>query len=148
MVVAPLSTGGNARQANPKDDEDSLIAQLHEHVEQGRIFDARSIVHTLSAFETKDQTILQLMDEVITESEHVESLLHDMHSDDDWTLAKQKSGVTVHYRREIDSNIHTVRAATTFDNFSVSVSICICSYVISDSNTLHFILCLPNQHHN
>ena len=94
---------------------DTLISQLRDHLDQGRIFDARSIVKKLHALESKDpssspklEPVRHLMEEVITQSDHVESLLHELHSDDDWTLAKQKSGVTVHYRREPSSPIHTV----------------------------------------
>ena len=80
---------------------DELTAQLHEHVDQGRIFDARSVVHEIHALEGNDVKQLDeptqhLLDEVLSQSAHVESLLHELHSDDDWTLAKQKSGVTIH----------------------------------------------------
>lgn len=116
---------------------DTLIAQLREHVEQGRIFDARSTVHELQAIESKDptssitiNTVRHLMDEVISQSDHVECLLHELHSDDDWTLAKQKSGVTVHYRREENSPIHTVRAATSYDNFTPKDFVRFCSLFV------------------
>ena len=97
---------------------DELTAQLHEHVEQGRIFDARSVVHEIHALEGNDAKQLDeptqhLLDEVLSQSAHVESLLHELHSDDDWTLAKQKSGVTIHYRREADSPIHTGKVIKT-----------------------------------
>ena len=108
---------------------DALISKLRYHVDQGRIFDARSVAHELigGIIEGDDQAtprhlvepdVRHLVEEVITQSEHVESLLRQLHSDDDWTLARQRSGVTVHFRREPNSNIHVVRAATTFENFS------------------------------
>mmetsp|Transcript_3855 Transcript_3855/g.6941 ORF Transcript_3855/g.6941 Transcript_3855/m.6941 type:complete len:642 (+) Transcript_3855:71-1996(+) len=116
---------------------DTLISQLHDHLDQGRIFDARSTVQKLHALESKDPTsspklkpVRHLMEEVVTQSDHVESLLHELHSDDDWTLAKQKSGVTVHYRREPSSPIHTVRAVTTFDNFSPKDFVRLCSLFV------------------
>ena len=51
-------------------------------------------------------------------SDHVESLLRELHSDDDWTLARERAGVTFHFRKPPDSPIHTVRTATTFRDFS------------------------------
>ena len=108
---------------------DVLVSQLQDHINQGRIFDAREVVHQLERIEKDDtsttttsssklKVVQHLMDEVLVQSKHVESLLHQLHSDDDWTLAKHKSGVTVHYRKENNSSIHVVRAATTYDNFS------------------------------
>ncbi|KAL7540131.1 hypothetical protein ACHAXR_009898 [Thalassiosira sp. AJA248-18] len=112
---------------------EELSSQLREHINQGRIFDARSIVHKLNA-ECNDpgglKPVRHLMDEVISQSKHVEDLLHELHSNDDWTLAKQKSGVTVHFRREQNSPIHTVRAATTFDNFSPKDFVRLCSLFV------------------
>ena len=117
---------------------DVLISQLLDHVHQGRIFDARSTVMKLYAAENEDHitctsnldSVRHVMDEVITQSQHVESLLSELHSDDNWTLAKHKSGVTVHFRREPNSSIHTVRAATTFDNFSPKDFVRFCSLFV------------------
>ena len=132
---AKKSTSANSKTASSSADE--LISQLREHVDQGRIFDARSIVHKLIGIEIEDPTsssklepVRHLIEEVIAQSEHVESLLHQLHSDDNWTLAKQRSGVTVHFRREPNSQIHVVRAATTFDNFSPKDFVKFCSLFV------------------
>ena len=120
-VVSPPPTSNtkSAHIQSNSSNNDKLIAELHEHIEQGRIFDARSVVHELSESESPLQPdVKHVMNEVITQSDHVESLLRELHSDDNWTLAKQKSGVTVHFRREEDSPIHTVRASTEYHNFS------------------------------
>ncbi|KAL3795378.1 hypothetical protein ACHAW5_005478 [Stephanodiscus triporus] len=132
---AKKSTSATSKTASSSADE--LISQLRDHIDQGRIFDARSIVHKLIGIEIEDPTsssnlepVRHLIEEVIAQSEHVESLLHQLHSDDDWTLAKQRSGVTVHFRREPNSQIHVVRAATTFDNFSPSDFVRFCSLFV------------------
>ena len=106
VLPPPISNTKSAHIKSNSSNTDKLIAELHEHVEQGRIFDARSAVHKLSESESALQPdVKHIMDEVITQSDHVESLLRELHSDDNWILAKQKSGVTVHYRREEDSPI-------------------------------------------
>jgi hypothetical protein len=91
----PLPDGGTKKStsANSKttsSSADELISQLREHVDQGRIFDARSIVHKLIGIEINDPTsssnlepVRHLIEEVIAQSEHVKSLLHQLHSDDD-----------------------------------------------------------------
>lgn len=117
---------------------DTLITQLLEHVHQGRIFDARSIVMKLLAAENEApqncspnlDSVRHVMEEVVAQSQHVESLLSELHSDDNWILAKHKLGVTVHFRREPNSSIHTVRAATTFNNFSPKDFVRFCSLFV------------------
>lgn len=122
--------------ANPIDD---LISELKEHMNQGRIFDARTVVHKLQDAEkeqlhcpttTKLDPIRPLMSEVLTQSTHVEDLLHDLHSNDNWTLAKEKAGVTVHYRREENSPIHLVRAQATFTKFVPKDFVRLCSLFV------------------
>ena len=138
---APIEGGNSITHTSnaPSSATDGLISQLLDHVHQGRIFDARSIVTKLYAAENEDPThcasrnldsIRHIMEEVVTQSQHVESLLSELHSDDNWTLAKHKSGVTVHFRREPNSSIHTVRAATTFDNFTPKDFVRFCSLFV------------------
>ena len=123
------SSASSSASASASASADALISELRDHVDQGRIFDARSVARELlggiegvfqatSSSPHLEPDVRHLIEEVATQSEHVESLLRQLHSDDDWTLAKQRSGVTVHYRREPNSNIHVVRASTTFENFS------------------------------
>jgi hypothetical protein len=120
---------------------DALISELRDHVNQGRIFDARSAAHELiggigggdlatSSSPHLGQDVRHLIGEVVSQSEHVESLLRQLQSDDGWTLARQRSGVTVHFRREPNSNIHVVRAATTFDDFSPGDFVRLCSLFV------------------
>lgn len=115
----------------------ALISQLREHDDQGRIFDALSVVREIDALEREDPSVSRelepvrhLMEETVTQADLVESLLHELHSDDDWTLAKQKSGVTVHYRRNDDSPIHTVRACSTYTNFTPKDFVRLCSLFV------------------
>ena len=99
---------------------DSLISQLREHVEQGRIFEARAAVHKLQVLDSANPTpcspasqieaVRHLMHDVLAQADHVDTLLRELYSDDDWTLAKDKAGVRIHYRREANSPIHMVRS--------------------------------------
>ena len=125
---------------------DSLISQFRESFEQGRIFDARTLVHQIHAFkkeqkkdtdpekftsiQSKLRPLQHLLEETLTQSTHVESLLHDLHSNENWTLAKEKSGVTVHYRREDNSPIHLVRAQANFTNFEPIDFVRLCSLFV------------------
>ena len=116
---------------------EALISELRDHVDQGLIFEARSVAHELiGGIEGDDRApylepdVRHVIEEVVSQSEHVESLLRQLHSDDDWTLAKQRSGVTVHFRREPNSNIHVVRAATTFEDFSPKDFVRLCSLFV------------------
>lgn len=124
----------------------NLITELSDSVEQGRIFDARKVVHELEKIEKSNYAahtahgeeqiqrklhpIRPVIQEVLAQSSHVESLLHDLHSNDNWTLAKERSGVTVHYRREENSPIHVVRAQAVFKNFEPIDFVRLCSLFV------------------
>ncbi|KAL7439991.1 hypothetical protein ACHAXM_012176 [Skeletonema potamos] len=103
-----------------------LAAELNEHVFQGRIFDARVTALKLksmrnevsdSSARSKIDCVQHIIEETLDQAEHVDSLLHELHSDDGWTLAKEGKNVVIHYRREPGTSIHTVRAQTEFHNF-------------------------------
>jgi len=124
----------------------NLITELSDSVEQGRIFDARKVVHQLEKIEKSNyaaltaygeeqiQRILHpirpVIQEVLAQSSHVESLLHDLHSNDNWILAKERSGVIIHYRREENSPIHVVRAQAVFKNFEPIDFVRLCSLFV------------------
>ncbi|KAL7547216.1 hypothetical protein ACHAWF_010533 [Thalassiosira exigua] len=119
----PSPPNGGAE--TPAADVDALVSDLREHTLQGRIFEARAVVRELRHLEGADPTlspkldpVRHLLEETLSHSDHVESLLRELHSDDGWTLARERAGVTVHSRKRPDSPIHTVRAATTFRDFS------------------------------
>ena len=114
-----------------------LIAELKDHVFQGRILEARTAALELNAMKnsvandaTKINSVEQIIDEVLDQADHVGNLLHDLHSDDGWTLAKESRGVTVHYRREAGTSIHTVRAQTLFRNFEPKDFTKLCSLFV------------------
>ena len=135
-------------QGNPSADNTSLAsrvsdltAQLKEHVFQGRIFEARATALKLksmrnevsdAAARTKidSDSVKHTIEEVLDQAEHVDRLLRDLHSDDGWTLAKDSNGVTIHYRREAGTSIHTVRAATQFRNFEPKDFTKLCSLFV------------------
>ena len=116
-----------------------LSAELKEHVFQGRIFDARATALKLksmrnevsdAAVRAKIDSVKHTIEEVLEQAEHVENMLHDLHSDDGWTLAKEGKGVTIHYRREAGTSIHTVRAQTQFHDFEPNDFAKLCSLFV------------------
>ena len=125
-----------------------LTAELNEHAFQGRIFDARDIALKLQSLKkvvsdasarTDIDSVEHIIEEVIEQADHVYNLLHELHSDDGWTLAKEGKGVTIHYRREEGTNIHTVRAQTVFRNFQPNDFSRLCSlFVETESMPLWF----------
>jgi hypothetical protein len=139
-------TQSNRRDINNTSDETSITSsvsdltiELKEHVFQGRIFEARVVALKLKSMgnevsdasaRTKIDAIQHIIDEVLDQSSHVDSLLHDLHSDDGWTLAKEGKGVTIHYRREPGTSIHTVRAQTEFHNFEPKDFTKLCSLFV------------------
>ena len=111
-----------------------LTAELNEHVFQGRIFDARVTALKLKSLRNEQRDAaevdVELISEVLDQADHVDQLLHDLHSDDGWTLAKESKGVTVHYRREAGTSIHTIRAKTQFHNFEPKDFTKLCSLFV------------------
>jgi len=134
-------------QCNPVDEESNLTAELKEHVKQGRIFDARNTALKLRKVmkpnEAEDvvsgraklDSVDHIIEEVIEQAEHVDNLLHDLHSDDGWTFAKEGKGVTIHFRREKGTSIHTVRAQTQFHNFQPRDFARLCSLFVSSTSS-------------
>lgn len=128
-----------ADETSLKSHASDLCAELKEHVFQGRIFDARVTALKLksmrnevsdTAVRTKIESVNHIIEEVLEQAEHVDSMLHDLHSDDGWTLAKESKGVTIHYRREAGTTIHTVRAQTQFHNFEPKDFTKLCSLFV------------------
>lgn len=128
-----------ADETSLKSHASDLTADLKEHVFQGKIFDARVTALKLKsmrnevsdvAARTKIDSVNHIIEEVLEQAEHVDSLLRDLHSDDGWTLAKESKGVTIHYRREEGTSIHTVRAQTQFHNFEPKDFTKLCSLFV------------------
>lgn len=118
----------------------SLIEEMRQHMEQGRIFEARKIGQILLAREKKPNTsayytkkidpVRLLIDDIYHRAEHVESLLNDLNTDDDWQLAREGKGVTVHFRKDEGSPLHLVRATSVFDNFMPNDFAKLCSLFV------------------
>mmetsp|Transcript_16984 Transcript_16984/g.37473 ORF Transcript_16984/g.37473 Transcript_16984/m.37473 type:complete len:531 (+) Transcript_16984:194-1786(+) len=117
-----------------------LIEEMRQHMEQGRIFEARKIGQRLLAREKKPNTsayytkkidpVRGLIDDIYHRAEHVESLLRDLNTDDDWQLAREGKGVTVHFRKDEGSPLHLVRATSVFNNFMPNDFAKLCSLFV------------------
>ena len=113
------------------------IEEMDEHMEQGRIFEARKIGQRLlaresnsSAYSKRIDPVRGLIEDINLRAEHVESLLHDLNTDDDWQLAKEGKGVTVHIRKDEGSPLNLVRATSVFDNFTPEDFAKLCSLFV------------------
>ena len=138
MVVEEV--GAPAAKKTSTSKVDSLIREMEEHLEQGRIFEARKIGQRLLAREKKSNSsayyskkidpVRGVIEDIRLRAEHVESLLRDLNTDDDWQLAREGKGVTVHFRKDEGSPLHLVRATSVFDNFMPNDFAKLCSLFV------------------
>ena len=109
---------------------------MDELVALDRILDARKVVHRIRETEAKigfaphgliSPDACARMDEIMSESNHIDQLLSDLRSDDAWHLVKSRGGITVHYRNEDGSPIHSVKTHTIIENVDPIGFVRICS---------------------
>ena len=97
-----------------------LLDQIDAHMALDRILEARKVVDQLPQeashlFTRERRTQIQ---HIRNESTQIRDMLHDLKSDEGWTFANQRKGVTVHYRHEEGSGIHTIKTHTILENFT------------------------------
>jgi hypothetical protein len=140
-----------------------LIAEMERRMALDQIIEARKIVDAILHLNQKDSISVftksqrQRMQEIVTESDHVSTLLYDMQNDEGWTLSRCKHDTTVHYRHEPPSPIHAVKTRSVFQNVSPSDFVNLCAlFVESDLMPLWFprgilkacdVLALPTNYH-
>jgi hypothetical protein len=140
-----------------------LISEMERRMALDQIIEARKIVDAILHLNQKDSISVftksqrQRMQEIVTESDHVSTLLYDMQNDEGWTLSRCKHDTTVHYRHEPPSPIHAVKTRSVFQNVSPSDFVNLCAlFVESDLMPLWFprgilkacdVLALPTNYH-
>lgn len=112
---------------------EQLFADMEQHMAWDRILEARKVVDQILHNNHKDIILhgnsrLRLlppdqqrrMQHIIDESNHVREMLHDLQSNENWTLANdgRHTGITVHYRHEEGSGIHTIKTQTILEDYS------------------------------
>lgn len=114
----------------------SLLKEMDELIALDRILDARKVVDQIRDTEAKigfsphgliSPDACAKMDEILSESNHIDHLLSDLRSDDTWHLVKSRGGITVHYRNEEGSPIHSVKTHTILENVDPIGFVRICS---------------------
>ena len=109
---------------------------MDELVALDRILEARRVVDRIRQTEAKidfaphgliSPDSCAKMDEIISESNHIDRILTDLRSDDTWHLVKSRGGVTVHYRNEDGEPIHSVKTHTIIENVDPIGFVRICS---------------------
>ena len=117
----------------------SLLKEMDELIMIDRILDARSVVDKIRTVESQiglaphgliSPDTCSKMEAVVSESDHIRHLLKDLRSDDTWHLVKQtkaEGGITVHYRNEEGSPIHSVKTHTILEGVDATGFVRICS---------------------
>ena len=117
----------------------SLLKEMDELIMIDRILDARSVVDKIRTVESQiglaphgliSPDTCSKMEAVVSESDHIRLLLKDLRSDDTWHLVKQtkaEGGITVHYRNEEGSPIHSVKTHTILEGVDATGFVRICS---------------------
>jgi hypothetical protein len=134
---AAANSATNNTTTKDNDELETLLRQMEEHMALDRLLEARSVVDQIQR-EVKQQnqsynnTIIsperqRLMDHIIQESDHIQEMLHDLHSSEGWTLSNRRKGVDVYYRQVPDSQIHAVKTYTTLEDISIQDFVHLCS---------------------
>lgn len=117
----------------------SLLREMDELIAIDRILDARLVVDKIRTVESQiglaphgliSPDTCSKMETVVSESDHIRHLLRDLRSDDTWHLVKQtkaEGGITVHYRNEEGSPIHSVKTHTILEGVDATGFVRICS---------------------
>ena len=112
---------------------------MDELIAIDRILDARLVVDKIGTVESQiglaphgliSPDTCSKMEAVVSESDHIRHLLRDLRSDDTWHLVKQtkaEGGITVHYRNEEGSPIHSVKTHTILEGVDATGFVRICS---------------------
>ena len=117
----------------------TLLREMDELIALDRILDARGVVDKIRHVESRiglaphgliSPDTCSKMEAVVSESDHIRHLLSDLRSDDTWHLVKQtkaEGGITVHYRNEEGSPIHSVKTHTILEGVNATGFVQICS---------------------
>ena len=117
----------------------TLLREMDELIALDRILDARGVVDKIRHVESRigpaphgliSPDTCSKMEAVVSESDHIRHLLMDLRSDDTWHLVKQtkaEGGITVHYRNEEGSPIHSVKTHTILEGVDATGFVRICS---------------------
>jgi hypothetical protein len=106
-----------------------LLSEMERLMALDQILGARKVVDAIykqdNVLLTKSQQ--ERIEEIVSQSDHVLTLLHEIQSDDGWTLSRRKHGVTVHYRHEPPSPIHAVKTRFVFEDMTPSDFVKLCA---------------------
>lgn len=123
--MAPLSAlkKKRRRQEAPQQDElEELLLELEAHMALDRILEARKVVDQIQAKTSSVEKISRKrqeeMQHVIDESDHVMDMLRDLKSNEGWILSSHRKGITVHYRHEEGTSIHSVKTHCILQDFT------------------------------
>lgn len=135
--IEPRKRKSKRRQATSKETQDndqllqlsSLLSEMEQHMALDRILEARKVVDQINQIPNANISSKQQeeMEHIVHESNHVEELMHDLQSDNGWTLCRSRNGITVHYRNEKGDPIHAVKTHTVLENYGPTDFVHLCS---------------------
>lgn len=102
---------------------EKLFVEMEEHMALDRIIEARAVVDRIrsSPFYVSSSRVSPQRERrilhIVRESDHITDMLRDLQTDDGWTFANERRGVTVHYRHHDGSAVHTVKTHTILENY-------------------------------
>ena len=109
-----------------KDDElilERLYAEMEQHMALDRIMEARRVVDEIQSFprsplRTRERQ--EKVNHIVQESNHITEMLRQLQTNDGWTFANERKGITVHYRHEEGSAVHTIKTHAILENYTAT----------------------------
>mmetsp|Transcript_13893 Transcript_13893/g.28016 ORF Transcript_13893/g.28016 Transcript_13893/m.28016 type:complete len:174 (+) Transcript_13893:276-797(+) len=104
---------------------EKLFEEMEQHMALDRIMEARKVVDKIQSSPRYSASLLTLerqrkINHIVQESNHITKMLHQLQTDDGWTFANERKGVTVHYRHQEGSAVHTIKTHTILENYSAT----------------------------
>ena len=110
--------GKTIGEVNEDERVQQLFRDIDAHMALDRILEARKVVDKLPATAVLSRERQTQVQHIRDESTQIQEMLHDLKSDEGWTFANKRKGVTVHYRHEEGSSIHTIKTHTILENYT------------------------------
>jgi hypothetical protein len=112
------------------------LQEMEKLFQQDQILEAREVACRILERIENDDSLSRLMStdkrfilvqEVMDRSYGVVNLLKQIHSDDGWTFAGKRKGITIHSRHVKGSSLLSVRTKTVFENFTADDFVKLCA---------------------
>ena len=112
-----------------KDEErtlEKLYVEMEQHMALDRIMEARNVVDKIQSMPRYSAVSLltrerqEKINHIVQESDHITEMLRQLQTNDGWTFANERKGITVHYRHEEGSAVHTIKTHAILENYTAT----------------------------